>query len=80
MSAKQPATTKSGPGRFHKSGHQKATPVKSHGAPAGFVIHKASNAKRNRRTVIEAVGGVRQYKRMVYAERGLVYTAGNDCA
>ena len=48
--------------------------------PAGFVIHKASNAKRNRRTVIEAVGGVRQYKRMVYAERGLVYTAGNDCA
>ena len=52
MSAKQPTTTKSGPGRFHKSGHQKATPVKSHGAPAGFVIHKASNAKRNRRTVI----------------------------
>ena len=79
MSAKQP-TTKSGPGRFHKSGHQKATPIKQHGASFDFVLHKASNARSNRRAVIEAVGGIRQYKRRQYAERWPAYTACNDFA
>lgn len=69
MNAKQPTTTKSGPGRFHKSGHQKAaTPVKSHGAPAGFVIHAASPEKRERRALVK-VHGRRQALKQIKAER-----------
>ena len=68
MSAKQPSTTKSGPGRFHKAGHQKATPIKSHGATAGFVIHAASPAKRERRALVKALGR-RQALKQIKAER-----------
>ena len=68
MSAKQPSTTKSGPGRFHKSGHQKATPIKQHGAPAGFAVHAASPAKRERRALVKA-NGRRQALRQIKHDR-----------
>ena len=68
MSAKQPSTTKSGPSRFHKSGHQKATPIKSHGATAWFVIHAASPAKRERRALVK-VHGRRQALRQIKHDR-----------
>jgi len=73
---REPSATKAGPGRYHKHGHFKTAPKASAGAGADFVLHAASNEKRNRRATIKAVGGIRQFKRMQYAERGLVYQAG----
>ena len=59
---KNPSTTKSGPGRFHQAGHKKASPIKSKGAPRGFVLH-TNPEKRNRRDRIQALGGIRQFKK-----------------
>ncbi len=71
-----PSATKAGPGRYHQHGHTTKKPRTTAGAGPYFVLHAASNDKRNRRATIKAVGGIRQFKRMQYAERGLVYSAG----
>ncbi len=42
---RNPSATKSGPGRYHKSGHEKASPIKSKGAPRGFVLHSSTRTK-----------------------------------
>jgi hypothetical protein len=60
--SKRASATKSGPGRYHSAGCQKASPVKSAGAPRGFVLHTNAE-KRNRRDRIKALGGIRQFKR-----------------
>ena len=66
--SKRPSATKSGPGRYHSAGATKASPIKSKGAPRGFVLHAASEAKRDRRAIVRAVG-VRQHKKDIRANR-----------
>lgn len=58
---KNHTSTKRGPGRKHVDGHQKASPIKSRGAPLGFVKHFASMEKQERRNTMRAVGGRRQF-------------------
>ena len=53
---REPSATKCGPGRRHKSGHQKASPIKQRGAPMGFVQHEAHPRKKLRRANVEALG------------------------
>lgn len=54
--AKKPSATKSGPGRYHSEGHQRASAPKAKGAPLGFVQHTASAAKKLRRANVSALG------------------------
>lgn len=54
--AKKPSATKRGPGRYHAHGHQKATPTPSKGASASFVLHAATDAKKERRALVKAHG------------------------
>jgi hypothetical protein len=72
---RNPSTTKRGPGRRHKQGATKDTPIKSKGAPRGFVLH-TNAAKRQRRDDIKARGGIRAYKRMLYTERDMLAKDG----
>lgn len=58
---KNASSTKRGPGRKHVSGHQKASPIKSRGAPIGFFKHFADTEKQARRNTMRAVGGRRQF-------------------
>ena len=52
---RQPTTTKTGPGRRHSAGHKKASPIKSKGAPLGFVQH--TNPQRaEERAAVKAMG------------------------
>lgn len=60
------SATKRGPGRFHAAGHHKATPPKSKGAPHGFVLHTASEARKERRTQIKAFGRRQGLKAIKY--------------
>jgi hypothetical protein len=55
---RNPSATKAGPGRRHKQGHQKASPIKSRGAPVGFVQH--TNKPKNTRRAEFARMGRRQ--------------------
>lgn len=66
--AKRPSATKSGPGRYHAAGTKKASPKPAKGAPFGFVLHKASAAKKLRRSQV-ALMGRRQYLKRQRAER-----------
>lgn len=67
ITSKHPSATKRGPGRYHHAGHTKATPVPSKGVPSGFVLHKASAEKQERRNTMQAIGGRRQYLRKTKA-------------
>ncbi len=58
---RNPSTTKAGPGRRHVSGHKRATPVASKGAPMGFVQH-TNPAKNALRKAKASFGGNRQYR------------------
>lgn len=58
-----PSTTKSGPGRFHKEGHKKNSPIASKGAPRDFVMRTADAARKLRRTNIKLAGSFRQFRR-----------------
>ena len=62
---RHPQSTKSGPGRRHVPGHQKASPVAQKGAPMGFVQH--TNPAKNARRAAKAVLGARQYRCQVKA-------------
>jgi hypothetical protein len=57
---RQPNTTKAGPGRRHVSGHKKASPVPSKGAPQGFVQH--TNPRKNAVRAAKAASSPRQYR------------------
>ena len=59
--SKRASATKAGPGRYHQPGHSKDTPIKSKGAPRGFVLHKASPERALRRQLIR-LGGFRQFR------------------
>lgn len=63
---KNASATKSGPGRFHKQGHQKAGPIKHEGAPSTFTLHKASAAKKERRALVAAHGRRQALKAIKY--------------
>jgi hypothetical protein len=67
--AKNASATKAGPGRFHQSGHEKASPVPDKGAPRGLVIHHASAEKKARRAAIKAYGprGFKRRQRAINA-------------
>lgn len=65
--SKRASATKSGPGRYHRQGEPKASPIKAKGAPRGFVLHQASQAKRNRKALIAMAGGIRGFKRQMRA-------------
>lgn len=66
MHSKRECATKAGPGRYHKQGHQKASPPKRAGGDwAG--LHQASPAKRERRAAIKSIGR-RQYLQAVRAQ------------
>lgn len=60
--SRQPSSTKRGPGRYHLDGCKKPSPAKSYGAGPDFVVHK-NPAKNERRALIKACGGIRQFKR-----------------
>lgn len=75
MAVRSPTTTKRGPGRRHTDGHQKATPIKQRGAPAGFVQHVADPAKKLRRANVKALGR-RQALKRAKAERREALPAG----
>ena len=62
--SRQPSSTKRGPGRYHLDGCKKAASPKPHSMGAGpdFVVHK-NPAKNERRALIKACGGIRQFKR-----------------
>ena len=63
---RNPQTTKSGPGRRHVPGHQKASPPKAKGgAPMGFV--QPTNPAKNTRRAAKAAIGARQYRYQVKA-------------
>jgi len=62
-----PSTTKRGPGRFHKDGHKKNSPVASKGAPRGFVVH--TNPEKNTRRMDKKIFGARQLRKQDAAFR-----------
>lgn len=63
VTGRNASATKSGPGRFHKAEHSKATPSKPPTAGRGFVLHTASIGKKNRKERIKSLGGIRQFKK-----------------
>lgn len=67
MEQRNPSATKRGPGRKHRAGHKKASPIKSRGAPLGFEQRYASPAKRKHRANVKALGR-RQEKRQRRAD------------
>jgi hypothetical protein len=70
---RNPSTTKAGPGRRHVSGHKRATPVASKGAPMGFVQH--TNPAKNARRAAKAASSPRQYRKAVKAARRIATAA-----
>lgn len=72
MTNRQPSSTKSGPGRFHKDGVKKLRKPKHGGAPFGFVQHTTDKARRDRRDTIKKLG-IRQFKRMTQNSRPLQF-------
>ena len=69
------STTKSGPGRRHVSGHQKAAPSKAPtGAGPGFVQH--INPAANARRAAKADSSARQYRKDVKAARRIAAAGG----
>ncbi len=71
-----PSTTKCGPGRFHKAGHKKNSPIASKGAPRGFVVH--TNPEKNARRRDKKIFGARQLRKqdaLFRQEREMLKTA-----
>lgn len=67
----QPSATKAGPGRYHKAGTQKASPVRRPVAPIGSAqfLGQATNAAKQQRNAIKAAIGARQMRKQVKAMR-----------
>lgn len=68
MSRKNPSATKAGPGRFHKQGHEKDSPLKNKGAPPGFLHRLSDDSRKTRREHIASMGR-RQYLKFAKALR-----------
>lgn len=68
-----PSTTKRGPGRFHKDGHKKNSPIASKGAPRGFVAH--TNPEKNARRKDKKIFGARQLRKQdrVFREERAIF-------
>ena len=66
-------STKRGPGRRHRDGHKRATPIASKGAPFGFVLH--TNPAKNAVRKAKAASGARQYRKAVKAARRIANRA-----
>lgn len=75
MTNRHPSSTKSGPGRFHKDGTEKAPKPKRGGAGFGFVQHTTDKARRDRRAMVKEFG-IRQVKRFTQWSRPDFKTLG----
>lgn len=67
---RNPTATKSGPGRKHQQGAKRASPIKSKGAPFGFVQHTNPERAKRRATIKlmgrrQAIKAAKQAKRAV---------------
>lgn len=76
---KNASATKSGPGRYHKVGHEKDRPASSKGAPAGFALHQATPARKQRRELLKTFGR-RQVLRALKTQRRLQNEAAPEYA
>jgi hypothetical protein len=64
---KNPSATKRGPGRFHESGHKKATPPKQRSAGLWLGLH--TNPEKNARRELKRSLGARKVRVMTKLAR-----------
>jgi hypothetical protein len=74
--SKRPSATKRGPGRYHARGATKDSPIKSKGAPRGFVQH--TNPEKAERRALIAIHGRRKFLRMLKEHRAMSKAANDE--